>query len=301
MTVGHVVLLLSLFSSSAKADARAEQDARFARFPSVVQRLPRCSDTEACPVGVDPDFVLTPSGWFHPSCIVAISNDEIFDREFQLIENVDGTTRNVEPCGFEPRDRRGNVFRTSESTRSRTPTTYDNTWLATIANGQKITGGVTLIDAYWTVPKAPVVTSSSVTIYMFPGVKKDSAGNIIQPVLGWNAIDSYGTLTGNKWTINSWDCCVNNQNVMNTTPLDVSPGQTIHGYASGYNCSASTKVCTGWTVSIDNGTNGVFAQVNGNTLAFGTDFGDVVGGTLETYGIDSCAKLPASLGAMPFT
>jgi hypothetical protein len=85
----------------------------------------------------------------------------------------------------------------------------------------------------------------------------------------------------------------------NGPPILVNPGDSINGQVVGYNCNTATGVCSKWTVmSFDQTTGQGNAGVTvTNTNVYGTSYLQVVGGTLEVHGIDTCSQLPASLGA----
>ena len=129
------------------------------------------------PAAVPLDFVPTPNGWFHPSCIIEVREDEVVrDRR---IERADGTKRDIARCKHPHYDRRGSaVFSDNVA-----PTV--NGWAA---HAEDITPPVEWLSATWVVPSSP---SSNVgqRVYLFPGLEPAATGDtILQPVLAWNGL-----------------------------------------------------------------------------------------------------------------
>ena len=115
---------------------------------------------------------------------------------------------------------------------------------------------------------------------------------IIQPVLGWNA--DYGS----AWGIASWNCCKSGT-VQEATPAPVNPGDHLLGWVYN-NCSAGTKKCSSWTITIVDKENGNISTLN--TSNFSQTFNWAFGGVLEVYYITQCSDYPPAdaLGGIGF-
>lgn len=265
------------------------RSANASSYPPAVASLPNCSAANGCLPGVPSDFVLTPAGWFHPSCIVPVQSDEQYDMSSGIITRRNGSTRLAPPCGYLPRDRQGNTF-TPANMASRPPSSSG--WRATIWNKANI-GAVSYLEASWKVPPTPAAAPTG-PVYLFPAVTN---ATILQPVLGYNGNNGNGgTVAG--WTITSWDCCdANAHNIMSDSPVPVNAGDMMYGKIAGSNCDAVTGVCSTWqVVTQDTTTNQqVVGTTTSNTQVYGTRADQVVGGALEAF-VDACSQLPASTG-----
>ncbi len=232
------------------------------------------------PRDVPREFVLTPHGYFHPSCVVELRDDEKV-REDGSIERFDGARRPLRHCQFSRYDKHGRVVSGQAP-----PPPSVNGWVASASSASF--GPVDWISASWAVPGAPA-SAGSQTLYMFPGLEPAATGDtILQPVLAWNGFND------GRWTLASWNCCKNG-NALHSTPVPVTPGDTVSGYVSGKNCN-SQGVCAQWEVQA--------AASSGLATTLSTDsYGEVLdwafGGAFESYGIDSCAQYPAD-GAVSF-
>lgn len=241
------------------------------------------------PASVPGDYVPTPFGWFHPSCVVALDNDEVLDGGRGVIARRNGQTRTVPPCTRPRYDRHGR-FLELEQTSSPAQTPTINGWLGSLQT--VTTGGVNWVEARWTVPDAPALGGA--TVYFFPGIEPlSSPFHIVQPVLGYN---HYGSTVWNTWTIASWDCCVLGGNASHSPLISVYPGQAIFGIMTGSNCDAA-GVCDTWTITTSppSGTSTTFTTT-GNTQPLNWVFA----GVLETYNVSSCTQLPTS-NSLTFT
>ncbi len=225
------------------------------------------------PATVPLDFLPTPNGWFHPSCIIEVREDEQV-RDLR-IERADGAKRDIARCKHPHYDRRGSpVFSDNIA-----PTV--NGWAA---RADDVTPAVEWLFATWTVPSAP---SSNIgqTVYLFPGLEPAATGDtILQPVLAWN-----GLYAPAGWGIYSWNCC-RNGNQLHSPAVSVSAGETISGYVWGTNCNGMTSVCNNWQVRASSTANSSTL----NTDSYGEPIDWVFGGVLEAYNLTACNQYPAS-------
>lgn len=236
----------------------------------------------------DSEFVTTPVGRFHQSCVHKVGDNATVDATGH-VTLASGETMQLAPCRFQPRDdRRGSLaVNQLDASQARARTNVS----APIANGwTEYDGGFAPtnssgfswfneLDATWTVPAAPRQYTQQ-TIYLFPSIE-DSSSGIIQPVLQYGPSPAGG---GQNWAIASWYVTGTNT-VAVSTLLSVNVGDTIEGFISAHDCT-SAGVCS-WVVSVWDGSRG--SAINAMP---GTTFDFAQKGVLETYGVTNCNKLP---------
>jgi hypothetical protein len=228
------------------------------------------------PAGVPDGYVITPFGYFHPSCVLQLTEGETLLEDGLVIQHADGTIENVSACNYPHYTASGQIVTTGE------PPTI-NGWVES-ANTTTTTsyGGLT---ATWTVPPGPT-SNNGQTLYFFPGMEDiDHVVSIIQPVLGWNA-DFAGA-----WSIASWNCCPSGITV-ESTPVSVSTGHEIKGTIREA-CSAGTLSCSKWEVTSEDASTGNSTKLS-NTPSEGQTFNWAFGGVLEAYGVVQCSDYPSS-------
>lgn len=228
------------------------------------------------PSNVPRDFVLTPFGYFHPSCVIELGEDE--EIRGSLIERSNGMSRSLIRCQHPRYDATGRSVFLQESP----PPAISWAWVEWLED--VTVGPVEWLSATWFVPSAPPDARSQ-TVYLFPGLMSRSSPDfILQPVLGWNASNDQ------RWTIASWNCC-RAGNAFHSALVPVSAGTSIAGYVWGSNCNLSSGVCSAWQVqtSIANG-----ASTTLNTISYDQPLDWAHAGALEVYSIDSCRQYPAN-------
>ncbi|HKO46433.1 MAG TPA: hypothetical protein VJV79_01840 [Polyangiaceae bacterium] len=233
------------------------------------------------PTSVPADYVVTPVGYLHPSCIAGMSESETLVNG--KITGKNGSSRAVPKCAYPRYDRAGAIVETGATQRKTAsapaPIPYSG-WVES-ANSADY-GPLNWISANWKVPAAPPVDVGQ-TIYYFPGIQpigSASTYTILQPVLGWNS---------GQWTIQSWNCCADGTAV-NGPAAAVNAGDTIYGYVQGNVCTGG--VCSQWQVYTGDWTNGRHSTLN--TTAFGNQMGWAFAGALEVYGVSACNHYPAT-------
>jgi hypothetical protein len=254
-----------------------------------VAQSPLTAVTVGKPAGVPADYVVTPAGFFHPSCVVGVTEDETVANG--KISKANGASRAVPKCAYPRYDRKGTLVAApaakSATAAATAPVPDVNGWIESANNGDN--GPLNWISANWVVPQKPAVDVGQ-TIYYFPGIQPlDSSPNytIMQPVLTYNS---------GQWTIQSWNCCADGS-VVNSPAAAVNTGDTIYGYVQGNVCNAA-GVCTQWQVYTGDWTNGRHSTLN--TTAYGNRMGWAFAGALEVYGVSACNHYPAS-HALTFT
>jgi hypothetical protein len=226
------------------------------------------------PAEVPPDYVLTPFGYFHPSCVLTFESSAVLLADGR-IQHADGSI-DEEPvsCAYphylvSPRS-------------DQTPSI--NGWVEDIETTTNPSYGE--LTSIWKVPSEPT-TQNYQTVYFFPGFQDTNAtGNnisILQPVLTW-------TGTG-PWNISSWNCCLNGT-ADQSTPVNVSVGDTIYGSITS-NCSSGSTSCQTWNVLSEDKTTGKSTTL-GHTPSAGQIWNWAFGAVLEAYGISGCKQYPAA-------
>jgi len=235
------------------------------------------------PAAVPADFVITPFGYFHPSCVNHLAKGDVLREDESVIQRANGTYENIQECAyphFEADGAKvvGDVRPVGDGNSE--PPYIGHSWIeyASIST----TANYGAVYSEWDVPAAPTSNDGQV-VYLFNGLEQRSGDvTIIQPVLGWNA--DYGS----AWGIASWNCCKKGT-VQEATPAPVNPGD--HLFGSTYNnCSAGTTKCSSWTIytgDLENGNSSVLVTSN-----FGQTFNWAFGGVLEVYYITQCSDYP---------
>ncbi|UTH73285.1 hypothetical protein [Chromobacterium sp. IIBBL 290-4] len=255
--------------------------------------LTAAAATPSHPAKVPGDYVVTPFGYFHPSCVQEISAGEKL-LPLGKIQAANGSVRAGARCAHARYSLSGQKIGPQDrQAAGKTPSasTQDDGVSGWVADSELITssayGG---INASWIVPAAPSSNDGQV-VYFFPGLQDhNNVQSILQPVLGWNAFGD------SAWTIASWNCCQDGT-VNHSSPQTVNSGDQIVGTVQN-NCKAGTKTCGSWNINTRDATLNVESPLN-QTGNYGQTFNWAFGGVLEVYGVASCQDYPAD-GAMSF-
>jgi len=230
------------------------------------------------PALVPDGYVITPFGYFHPSCVLQLKDGENLLADGHVLQHADGTTENLATCAY-PHYTAGGEFVAAGAL----PPAIGHSWIesadvtTTTSYGQLV--------ATWTVPPAPS-SNNDETVYMFPGLEDiDHVVSIIQPVLGWNADFS------SAWGIASWNCCPNGITV-ESPAVSVSSGAEIKGTLRDA-CAAGTLSCTKWKVITEDVATGKSTTLN-HTPSEGQTFNWAFGGALEVYNVSQCSDYPSN-------
>ncbi|OHX18913.1 hypothetical protein, partial [Chromobacterium sphagni] len=267
----HGATLLAILQALAPLPAQAEAN-----------RLTTASANR--PADVPANYVVTPFGFFHPSCVQEIKRQEKLLADGR-IQAADGNIRAGASCGHVRYGAHGEAIAAHDAQAGPRPaaSTQDtaNGWVEdTDLVTSSAYGG---INASWAVPAAPVGSDGQV-VYFFPGLQdRDNVQSILQPVLGWNAFND------NAWTIASWNCCQNGA-VNYSTPQTVNSGDQIVGTVQN-NCAAGTATCASWSINTLDITLNVSSALN-RTSNYGQTFNWAFGGVLEVYGVAGCQDYP---------
>src|SRR6202008_1410128 len=131
--------------------------------------------------GMTSDYVRTPHGYFHSSCVQHVDQSEELQTDGS-IKRADGNIRQVAACAY-PHFLRNGMRVEAKDNRVRLPQTY-NGYLQLVST--TLNSGTNELTAYMTVPPNPT-SQSGQTLYFFPGLQDaQDVVTILQPVLGWN-------------------------------------------------------------------------------------------------------------------
>jgi len=238
------------------------------------------------PATVPADFVITPFGYFHPSCVSHLAKGDVLRDDEGTIQRANGTYEPIQECGyphFEADGTKvvGNAQPTGDGMSE--PPYIGHSWIdyASIHTG----ANYGQIYSEWDVPPAPT-NNDGQTLYFFNGLEQYTGDvTIVQPVLGWNS--DYAS----AWGIAAWNCCKKGT-VQEATPAPVNSGDQLEGYVFN-NCKAGTTKCGSWDIVLYDQQNGNFSQLL-KTSNFGQTFNWAFGGVLEVYRISNCGDYPGA-------
>jgi len=246
------------------------------------------------PASVPSDYVITPFGYFHPSCVRAAKNGETVLADGR-IRFEDGTEETVAPfCSFPRYTPKGELVVEG----SANPGPLDISW-SWIESGQVVTSTTyDAVMAAWTVPQTPT-SNDGQTLFFFPALTHNhltppSEEPIIQPVLGWND----GQSGAGPWNIASWNCCPSGM-TWNSSPVTVNPGDQIQGTVMSACGAALVHACSKWTITTEDVTTGQSTTLN---VAYPSlmNFVWAQSGVLEVYSIYQCSDFPPD-GSITFS
>ena len=221
------------------------------------------------PANVPAEYVVTPFGYMHPSCVVHVRKGERVGQN--VLHHADGTVENVPVCQYPRYKAKGEVVEPTALVAPPPPTiSWD--WVEDVTDFYSSNLGKQ--SSTWVVPSAPTSHDGQVD-YFFPGI-----GNIMQPVLGWGA--DYPT----GWGIASWVCC---SPAAESAAIQVSPGDLISGTTT-QTCSSGSSSCNSWIVSMTDVTTGQTTTLGAEPTQ--GDQNEAVGGVLEVYNIAQCSDYP---------
>jgi hypothetical protein len=242
------------------------------------------------PANVPDGYLITPVGYFHPSCVRSLAKGERILSD-KRVQHANGTVEdNPLVCSYPHYTQSGAVVDAgsanpsagAENNPAAATSPEVSGWLenANLATGSPAQSYGALI-ATWTVPPSPKSNDGQV-LFFFPGLEDIyNTQSIIQPVLQWNQ----------QWSIASWNCCINGV-VANSPGVNVSVGDAIYGSITN-TCSAGTISCPTWNVlSLDLST-GESTTLN-DTPSDGQEFNWAFGGVLEPYYVVRCDDYPSN-------
>jgi hypothetical protein len=242
------------------------------------------------PPAVPEGYVITPMGYFHPSCVLALAKGDTVHNDEKVIEHKDGSFESIPACAFPQYAPDGQpVWRDGEGMARGIgvgPADIDHSYIE-LATMKKKTSYFGELRANWIVPPDPT-SEDDQTVFFFPGLEDDDSDSttILQPVLGWNATTDFP----NVWTLASWNCCVNGT-VQHSAFISTAVGDDIFGQIF-IACKPGSKYCSEYSVNTVDSTTGQSTELK-DTSAFGLTFNWAFAGALEVYNISQCSDYPS--------
>jgi hypothetical protein len=239
------------------------------------------------PGTVPADYVITPFGYFHASCVTQLAEGDVVRQDENSIQHADGSFDTIHSCAYAHFTAAGEAIAPDAQTVE--PPTISHAWIeySSVTTSSSSYGELT---ANWIVPPAPSANNGQ-TVYLFPGMEDyKNVVTIIQPVLGWNADFA------SAWGIASWNCCKSGT-VFESSPVSVKSGDVIFGTMKD-TCAAGTLSCAKWNITTEDVTTGKSTTL-ANTSSQGQTFNWAFAGALEVYNIAACGDYPSN-GSISF-
>jgi hypothetical protein len=234
------------------------------------------------PASVPAEYVITPFGYFHPSCINHVANGDVLRQDAKTIQHPNGSYDKIPLCSYPHYTADGERLYGDAAAVDSPNIAHAYVESATITTSTSSYGQ---LWAYWNVPPSPTKNDGQ-TLFLFPGLEdyKDVV-TIIQPVLGWNSDYSAA------WSIASWNCCVNGA-ANEAAPQRVNSGDVIWGYMLD-TCASGTVSCSSWDIVTRDLTNGKVSELI-KSSSYKQTFNWAFAGALEVYDIVQCGDYPNS-------
>ena len=237
------------------------------------------------PAAVLDTYVITPFGYFHPSCARQLAEGEKLLADGR-VEHADGTVdAKVPVCQYPQYAATGLPLTAEMFSGGPAKLPIISGWLEYISATTSTSYGK--ISATWTVPP-PSTTYHGQVLFFFPGFEDiNNVVTIVQPVLQFGESAAGG---GDYWEIASWNCCLNGI-VWFSHLVKVSPGDTIVGTISP-TCKKDVGDCATWNVvtedeTIDKKTTLAKSPAEGQTWNW------AFGAVAEVYSVENCTDFPA--------
>jgi hypothetical protein len=248
------------------------------------------------PATVPADYVITPFGYFHPSCVMHLAKGDVVRQDENAIRHANGTSDNMPVCAYAHYKADGEKVTGDERAVTGDKLAVKHNFfngsnvveyaasVADIQTGSISDGPYGALFAKWKVPPAPS-TDDGQTLHLYPGMSTytDPVLSTLQPTLSWN--DDFPS----AWGIASWNCCPSGI-TLEAAPVPVNSGDTIVGQMF-ETCGAG---CPTWDVVIGDETLGL-SENNSELLytsSLGQTFNYAYAGVLEAYGIAQCSDYP---------
>ncbi len=231
--------------------------------------MPDKSAGEANPalIGVPDDYVVTPAGWYHRSCVHEIEDGAVVDIN-RLVRRRDGTSYQIPDCLYP-------VLSTRPGRNGHSP--VNNGWIEYGYTNQPAGNWYRELAATWGVPPVPVASYSGTQVYFtFPGLQ--SSAFIIQPVIQYGRSSAGG---GGFWTMASWHC---NGSCLHSTLTTIAAGDEMAGNVVASDCANGDCTWTITTRDVTTGQRSVLAVADTENYFWAT------GGAVEVYNVNFCSQ-----------
>jgi hypothetical protein len=253
------------------------------------------------PATVPEGYLVTPMGYFHPSCVKEVARGDILRPDEMAIRHPNGSYAAMHVCAYshfradgqevplnpseDTATAKGETVPLGSSKDARVegpPPFIGHSWIEAIYAQTSSSYGA--ISTQFKVPPGPA-SSDGQTLYFFPGMQDyHHVKTILQPVLGWNSDFK------NAWGIASWNCCT--KGTLYKSPGErTATGHVIYGVMVNQ-CSAGTLSCGKWTINTKDLTSGAYSKLF-NESNFGQTFNWGFGAVLEVYNVARCSDYPS--------
>ncbi len=228
------------------------------------------------------DYVVTPHGLFHKSCVHEVNAGAHIDAEGTVIAP-SGLKFQLGACQFPVEPYATREVRVKPPVYMVTPADIASMYTtmgwdeATFWLSGSRLGSMT---ASFAVPKAPKHAGEA--LFLWFGTRSSDGHEIIQPVLQYGPKTPSG---GNVWTMSGWICCPVGNDVY-STPLQVYAGDQLAGRVERRTCGPTT--CD-WEVAV---TDVRLGQTTGFSNDTSKDYICQIGGAVESYGVVDCDGYP---------
>jgi hypothetical protein len=254
------------------------EDEGLAGDPDAVEAVQAELDTR--PEGPPNEYVDTPAGRFHRSCVHELPEAAEID-DGGNVRQGGRLLRKLERCRFKS-------FRTRHQPPSDLPPPTINGWVRRIHAFAPITpAGFRFFNGLThtiQVPSDPPNRNGQL-LYTFTSLLPITGEAIIQPVLQWGIGPAGG---GTKWTAAAWYVDTGRNFSVHSPLRDVLAGDNMVGQMAALSC-LSAGVCT-WAIAWSRNGQGLTSMVTQTTNTFGLADKAV----LEAYNVTSCRQLPAN-------
>jgi hypothetical protein len=235
------------------------------------------------PANVPTEYVITPFGYFHPSCVLLLEEGNTLLADGG-VQHADGTVEAAQVCGY-PHYTASGVLVTADTKASGIDPLTINGWIESVS--ATTSSSYYKISATWTVPPVPKSDDGQCD-YFFPGFEdSNDVLSIVQPVLQWGK--NCTPKGANHWQIASWNCCISGTQWYSPL-LNVTAGDTILGTISP-TCKAGNDYCAKWNVVSEDKTTGKKTTL-AKTAAEGQIWNWAFGAVTEDYDVVQCSDFP---------
>jgi hypothetical protein len=227
------------------------------------------------PGNVPAGYVVTPFGYFHPSCVQSIAEDEALLANGQ-VQHSDGSVTGKTTCSYPRYAPDG----TPKVTTAKQQVPEVSGWIESESVTAPTNKSFSALYASSRVPSQPRAQDGQV-LFFFPGFEDISnVESILQPVITWSA---------GQWTVSNWNCCLSGITTQ-SKPVNISPGDEIVSSIT-ENCRPGTLSCATWNIfSLDTHTGK--STTLAKTPSEGQVFNWAFGGALEPYYVVNCDDYP---------
>lgn len=252
------------------------------------------------PATVPAGYLVTPMGYFHPSCVKEVASGDVIRPDEMAIRHPNGSFSAMHVCAYPHFTADGTEVPLNASNDAATakgatvplgasndakagepPSFIGHSWIEAIFARTSSSYGA--ISTQFKVPSGPA-SHDGQTLYFFPGLQDwGNVKTILQPVLGWNSDFR------NAWGIASWNCCVKGT-LYKSPGVHTATGHVIYGVIFDQ-CSAGTVTCGRWTINTKDLTTGSFTELL-NESNFGQTFNWGFANVVEVYNVARCSDYP---------